>query len=93
MMAGQRVGAESSILKCRGTEVLQEISQLAVEAVAYYANPFDANVLGFGANESAIGPDYAMSATGKYLNLRKASIYGGSNEIQRSIVAKLILGL
>ncbi len=93
LSAGQRVGAESSILKCRGTEVLQEISQLAVEAVAYYANPFDANVLGFGANESAIGPDYAMSATGKYLNLRKASIYGGSNEIQRSIVAKLILGL
>ena len=93
LSAGQRPGAESSILKCRGTEVLQEISALAVEAVAYYASPFDSNVLGFGANEPAIGPDYAMAATGKYLNLRKASIYGGSNEIQRSIVAKLILGL
>jgi alkylation response protein AidB-like acyl-CoA dehydrogenase len=93
LSAGERPGAESSILKCRGTDVLQAISGLAVEAVAYYAGPHDLNVLSFGANEPAIGPDYAMGVTGKYLNLRKSSIYGGSNEIQRNIVAKLILGL
>ncbi len=90
---GERAGPESSILKCRGTDVLQQISELAVEAVAYYAVPFDLNVLAFGANVAPIGPDYTMNTTGKYLNQRKASIYGGSNEIQRNIIAKLILGL
>ena len=90
---GERAGPESSILKCRGTDVLQQISELAVEAVAYYAVPFDLNVLAFGANVAPIGPDYTMNTTGRYLNQRKASIYGGSNEIQRNIIAKLILGL
>ena len=93
LSTGGRPGAESSILKCRGTDVLQAISELAVEAVAYYAAPFDPNVLSFGGNEAPIGPDYAVNVTAKYFNLRKSSIYGGSNEIQRNIVAKLILGL
>jgi len=93
LSTGGRPGAESSILKCRGTEVLQAISELALEAVAYYAAPFDRRALSFGANEPTIGPDYAANVAGRYLNLRKTSIYGGSNEIQRNIVAKLILGL
>ena len=93
LSTGGRPGAESSILKCRGTDVLQAISELAVEAVAYYAVPFDHRVLDYGANVPPIGPDYAAPVSGRYLNLRKSSIYGGSNEIQRNIVAKLILGL
>jgi alkylation response protein AidB-like acyl-CoA dehydrogenase len=93
LSTGGRPGPESSILKTRGTEVLQAISELAVEAVAYYAAPFDRGALDFGANQPPIGPDYALNAAGRYLNLRKSSIYGGSNEIQRNIVAKLILGL
>ena len=93
LSSGARPGAESSILKTRGTEVAQAISELAVEAIGYYAQPHDHDVLAFGANMPAIGPDYSMNTAGRYFNLRKASIYGGSNEIQRNIMAKLILGL
>ena len=93
LQGGQRAGPESSLLKCSGTDVLQMVTELVVEAVGYYAAPFDQQVLNFGSNEPAIGPDYAASAAGKYFNTRKASIYGGSNEIQRNIMAKLILGM
>ena len=93
LQGGQRAGPESSLLKCSGTDVLQMVTEMAVEAVGYYAAPFDHNVLNFGANEPPIGPEYAGNLAGKYLNTRKASIYGGSNEIQRNIMAKLILGM
>ena len=46
-----------------------------------------------GDNEFPIGPDYAHPAAPVYFNWRKASIYGGSNEIQRNIIAKMVLGL
>ena len=91
--AGQRVGASSSILKCQGSSTTQEIGELAVEANAYYANPFDRSVLDAGANVSPIGPDYSIAAAGRYFNTRKATIYGGSNEVQHEIVAKRILGM
>ena len=84
-------GPESSILKIKGTELQQIISELFIEMLAYYSHPFfRENEL--GSNES-IGPDYAGPAMPQYLNLRKASIYGGSNEIQRNVIAKAILGL
>lgn len=91
--AGQRVGASSSILKCQGSSMTQEVGELAVEAVAYYSNPFDQSVFDYGANIPPIGPDYAISAAGRYFNQRKATIYGGSNEVQHEIVAKRILGM
>ena len=86
---GQMAGPESSILKIRGTEIQQRITELTLEAVSYYGLP---NELSFGANEY-IGPDYAAGAAGRYFNMRKTSIYGGSNEIQRNIIAKAVLGL
>ncbi|MDE2133285.1 MAG: acyl-CoA dehydrogenase family protein [Alphaproteobacteria bacterium] len=86
---GGTAGPESSILKIRGTELQQRISELAEEAVGYYAFP-DERAL--GANER-FGPEFALGAAGRYFNLRKTSIYGGSNEIQRNIIAKAILGL
>ena len=91
--AGQRVGASSSILKCQGSSMIQDVSELAVEATAYYANPFDQSVLDYGANVPPVGPDYSVSAAGRYFNQRKATIYGGSNEVQHEIVAKRILGM
>ena len=93
LSAGQRVGAESSILKCQGSSMTQEIGELTVEANAYYASPFDRGVLDAGANVAPIGPDYSIAAAGRYFNQRKATIYGGSNEVQRNIVAKMMLGL
>ncbi|MDE2013771.1 MAG: acyl-CoA dehydrogenase family protein [Alphaproteobacteria bacterium] len=86
---GQHAGPESSILKIKGTEVQQRITELAVEAIGYYAYPYDRF---FGDNEYPVGPDYALGQAGAYFNMRKASIYGGSNEIQRNIIAKAVLG-
>ncbi|HEY1638247.1 MAG TPA: acyl-CoA dehydrogenase family protein [Rhizomicrobium sp.] len=87
---GQMAGPESSILKIKGTEIQQRITELTLEAIGYYAYP---NAHAFGDNEYPVGPDYAVGQAGHYFNMRKASIYGGSNEIQRNIIAKAVLGL
>ena len=87
---GGHAGPESSILKIKGTEIQQRITELTLEAVGYYAYP-DAH--GFGDNEYPVGPEDEVGAAGVYFNMRKASIYGGSNEIQRNIIAKAVLGL
>ena len=62
-----------------------------MDVVGPYALPYQRDF--DGRNEEAIGPDYATEAAPMYFNYRKVSIYGGSNEIQRNIVAKAILGL
>ena len=93
LSAGQNVGPESSLLKTRGTEIGQLITELAVEAVDYYALPFNNSGPGIGHNEPPIGSDFANTSAPRYFNYRKASIYAGSNEIQRNIMAKLVLGL
>lgn len=90
---GGNVGPESSLLKCRGTELQQQLTELTVEAVGNYAAPFDNTGPIKGMNAEPIGPDYAAVAAPAYFNLRKASIYAGSNEIQRNIMAKMVLGL
>jgi len=86
---GQMAGPESSILKIRGTEIQQRITELTVEAIGYFAYP---NERALGHNDN-VGPDYALGQAGHYFNMRKTSIYGGSNEIQRNIIAKAVLGL
>ena len=75
----------------KGTELQQNISELFIEMLAYYSHPFLTETE-LGSNES-IGPDYAGAAMPHYLNFRKVSIYGGSNEIQRNVISKAILGL
>ena len=73
-------GPEASMLKIRGTEIMQRISELQVELL--------------GADALAYAPDSDDSrATATYLNLRKLTIFGGSNEIQRNIIAHMILKL
>ncbi len=91
MSQGGSPGAESSILKIKGTELQQTISELFVEMLAYYAHPFYLENE-IGSNET-VGPDYAAPVMPHYLNYRKVSIYGGSNEIQRNVISKAILGL
>ena len=85
--------AESSMLKVRGTELLQELTSLSRRALGPYAQPHVAAALDEGFNDAPIGPDYAAGVTPSYLNNRKLSIYGGSNEIQREIISKSIMGL
>jgi alkylation response protein AidB-like acyl-CoA dehydrogenase len=91
--AGQAPGAESSMLKVKGTVIRQEINALTKAAVGPYAMPFVSEALEAGTNAGPVGPAYAMAATPQYLNNRKLSIYGGSNEVQKTIIAKAILEL
>jgi alkylation response protein AidB-like acyl-CoA dehydrogenase len=90
--AGKLPGAESSLLKIKGTEVRQEITDLLRRAVGPYAMPDLPEAFDEGWNGEAPGPDYALPLARGYFNMRKSSIYGGSNEIQRNIVAKHLLG-
>lgn len=76
----------SSVLKLRGTELQQAVTELYVDL----AGPLS---LASGAGDDSGVPDWARVSTPQYLNYRKASIYGGSNEVQRQIIAKTILGL
>jgi alkylation response protein AidB-like acyl-CoA dehydrogenase len=90
--AGRGPGPESSLLKIKGSEIQQRITELALEAVGHYGAPYFRG-FGEGDNEHPIGPDYAHRAAPTYFNVRKTTIYGGSNEIQRNIIAKMVLGL
>jgi alkylation response protein AidB-like acyl-CoA dehydrogenase len=90
--SGKGPGPESSLLKIKGTEIQQRLTELALEAVGHYGAPYFRG-FGEGDNEHPIGPDYAHRAAPTYFNGRKTSIYGGSNEIQRNIIAKMVLGL
>ena len=86
-------GPISSILKIVGSEVQQGIATLTMEAVGSYAAPYLPESLEDSWNGEPIGPHYAAHATPYYFFRRKASIYGGSNEIQRNIISKHLLGL
>ncbi len=82
----------SSILKIKGSEIQQAVTELALELVGPYALPSQADAEP-GRNEPPIGPDWAGTIAPTYFNWRTVSIYGGSNEIQKNIIAKAILGL
>jgi len=88
--SGKGPGPESSILKIKGTEIQQRLQELALEAVGHYGAPFLRDLSG---SNATVGPDYARGLAGEMFNGRKTSIYGGSNEIQRNIIAKMVLGL
>jgi len=83
----------SSILKIKGSELQQATTELMMDVVGPYVVPFPESMDDEDrGNQPPIGPDYAASAAPSYFNNRKVSIYGGSNEIQRGIIAKAILG-
>lgn len=81
----------SSILKLKGSVIQQQLTELLMDVVGPYVLPYQRDFE--GRNEEVVGPDYATEAAPMYFNYRKVSIYGGSNEIQRNIIAKAILGL
>ena len=93
LSAGKNVGPESSLLKCRGTELQQKLTELAAEAAGNYLIPFSHPSPSKGINWEPIGTAESDSSAPTYFNTRKVSIYAGSNEIQRNIMAKLVLGL
>lgn len=92
IQTGGAPGPESSILKIKGTEVQQAITELFVEMAGNYATPYLPEYYQPGSNLEPVGPEWAADASSKYFNYRKTSIYGGSNEIQKNIIAKAVLG-
>ena len=87
---GGAPGLEASMLKVKGTIIRQEINDLARRAAGPYAMPFPSEAV--EGDNDPIGPDYAGKTAAQYFNNRKLSIFGGSNEIQRGIIAKVSLG-
>ncbi len=86
-------GPEASMLKIKGTEVQQRLTELMVEAAGPLALPFDVDYLENEEEHSRGGDDGAAPLLPYYFNYRKTSIYGGSNEIQKNIITQMILGL
>jgi len=93
LSAGKNPGPASSMLKTQGGEAMQLIDELMVEVAGPYAAPDQPQAREAGSNIPPIGPTDVLTAMPRYLNDRAASIYGGSNEIQRDIIARLVLGL
>ena len=90
---GRNPGPASSMLKTQGTEAMQGVDELAIDVVARYGGVEQPEERRPGANISPIGPAHGLTAMPRYLNNRAASVYGGSNQIQRDIMARLLLGL
>jgi alkylation response protein AidB-like acyl-CoA dehydrogenase len=91
MAAGGMPGPESSLLKIKGTEICQAIHELQLQLAGSYGGALQA-VEG-ELSSAELGHDYAYEARGKYMYGRAATIYGGSNEVQRNVIAKAVLGL
>ncbi|PHV27302.1 pimeloyl-CoA dehydrogenase large subunit [Janthinobacterium sp. BJB426] len=90
---GKGPGPQASMLKVRGSELQQQLTELMVEAIGPQALPFDPDFLDGSAPHGAGGDDLAAPLAAYYFNYRKTSIYGGSNEIQKNIITQMILGL
>jgi len=90
---GGMPGAESSMLKVKGTEIRQAINDLARRAIGPYAIPFVEEELDYEYEGEFLSDENAAPLSAQYFNNRKLSIFGGSNEIQKNIVSKMILGL
>ncbi|QDG78854.1 acyl-CoA dehydrogenase family protein [Labrenzia sp. PHM005] len=91
-IAGRKLTAEPSVLKINGAEIAQLIKTLTIEALGSHGMAYEPDPVFQRRNDRPIGPDYLHGAMADHLYQRAATIYGGTNEIQRNIIAKLILG-
>jgi alkylation response protein AidB-like acyl-CoA dehydrogenase len=90
--AGKGPGPEASIVKIRGSEVQQDIAMLHQEVAGPHGWPYAPQWLQPGAEQPVNGPAWAAPAASTYFDMRKTSIYGGATEVQKNIIAKMILG-
>jgi alkylation response protein AidB-like acyl-CoA dehydrogenase len=91
--AGQGLGAEPSMLKIRGSEIQGELGELLMECAGPYAVPYLHDALDPGYDGPTPAGIELNPLTGQYLDLRKVAIYGGTNEIQRGLIGKTLVGL
>ena len=91
--AGKAPGVEVSVLKIRGTEIHQRMNELALEALGSHASLRVSRATAHELGADAVAVPGAIGVADTYFNMRKLSIFGGSNEIQRNILAKAVLGL
>ena len=92
LKTGDAPGNMGSVVKMRGTEVGQKVTELAVEAVGWYGAPFT-ELRNYDSNIVPVGGDYVDDVAPRYFHARKTTIYGGSSEVQRNVLAKAMLGL
>jgi alkylation response protein AidB-like acyl-CoA dehydrogenase len=85
--SGGAPGAESSLLKIKGTEMQQAVQELGMDVAAHYQGVLD------DLDEETLGHGFGSAARHSYMYGRAATIYGGSNEVQKNIIAKAVLGL
>ncbi|ADP14243.1 acyl-CoA dehydrogenase, middle domain protein 2 [Achromobacter xylosoxidans A8] len=86
-------GPEASVLKIRGSEIQQDLAMLQMEVAGPDAWPYDPDWLEAGNGYGGPGPEMAAAAGAGYADMRKTSIYGGTTEVQKGIIARLVLGL
>ncbi|SAK51880.1 Acyl-CoA dehydrogenase-like protein [Caballeronia hypogeia] len=89
--SGGQPGPEASIVKIRGAEIQQDIAMLQMEVAGPHAWPFDTDWLDAGTAPPDGVPSWAAPACASYLDMRKISIYGGANEVQRDIIARMMM--
>lgn len=90
--AGEGPGYDASIVKIRGSEIQQDLAMLLQEVAGPHGWPYSPSWLEAGATQPVSGPDWAAPAASTYFDMRKVSIYGGATEVQKNIIAKMILG-
>ncbi|NMF88573.1 acyl-CoA dehydrogenase family protein [Aromatoleum petrolei] len=87
------IGPEASVLKIRGSEIQQDLTELLMDIAGPYAVPYVPEALELGSTVQTAGDPLLNPLAGQFLDMRKISIYGGANEIQKNIIAKAILDL
>jgi len=86
-------GNGGAILKSKGTYISQALSELLLEVTGHYASPWQIGALEAGSNAGFIGPSHAKGAMPLYCRQRANTIEGGTEEIQKNVIAKQVLGL
>jgi alkylation response protein AidB-like acyl-CoA dehydrogenase len=90
--AGREVGTEASMLKIRGSEIQQELGAMLMECAGPYALPYSPEALEEGQGADMPGGMHLAGLAAQYFDLRKVSIYGGTNEVQKNLIARAVIG-